>query len=174
MIEQCAVHDPGSIWCLVRVKLLHPFYKNICSKRNNIVQCITKTYLYNFDPLQSHFYLVKLGFTGVNIIFLISAQNIDCGYSLEPPVLSRNMKNIKIFYLKIFIFLTIKLSVYLNRRVFIMVDPISLCEVTQTSWRSRSAVYDTASECSIYSGTSMARTPLGPWKIVQAMGSSSQ
>ena len=29
--------------------------------------------------------LVKLGFTGVYIIFLISAQNIDCGYSLEPP-----------------------------------------------------------------------------------------
>ena len=36
---------------------------------------ITKTYLYNFDPLIPHFYIVKLGFTGVNIIFLISAQN---------------------------------------------------------------------------------------------------
>ena len=46
---------------------------------------ITKTFLYNFDPLKSHFYIVKLGFTGVYIIFLISAQNIDCGYSLEPP-----------------------------------------------------------------------------------------
>ena len=46
---------------------------------------ITKTYLYNFDPLKPHFYTVKLGFTGVYIIFLISAQNIDCGYSLEPP-----------------------------------------------------------------------------------------
>ena len=46
---------------------------------------ITKTRLYNFDPLQPHFYIVKLGFTGVYIIFLISAQNIDCGYSLEPP-----------------------------------------------------------------------------------------
>ena len=43
---------------------------------------ITKTCLYNF---KSHFYLVKLGFTGVYIIFLISAQNIDCGDSLEPP-----------------------------------------------------------------------------------------
>ena len=40
---------------------------------------ITKTYLYNFDPLNPHFYIVKLGFTGVYIIFLISAQNIDCG-----------------------------------------------------------------------------------------------
>ena len=46
---------------------------------------ITKTYLYNFDSLKPHFYIVKLGFTGVYIIFLISAQNIDCGYSLEQP-----------------------------------------------------------------------------------------
>ena len=53
-------------------------YSGICA-------AITKTYLYNFDPLKPHFYIVKLGFTGVNIIFLISAQNIDCGYSLEPP-----------------------------------------------------------------------------------------
>ena len=35
---------------------------------------ITKTCLYNVDPLKSHFYIVKLGFTGVYIIFLISAQ----------------------------------------------------------------------------------------------------
>ena len=46
---------------------------------------ITKTRLYNFDPHKPHFYIVKLGFTGVYIMFLISVQNIDCGYSLEPP-----------------------------------------------------------------------------------------
>ena len=46
---------------------------------------ITKTNLYNVDPLKPHFYIVKLGFTGVYIILLISAQNIDCGYSLEQP-----------------------------------------------------------------------------------------
>ena len=46
---------------------------------------ITKTCLYNFDPLKPHFYIVKLGFTGVYIIFLILLKNIDCGYSLEPP-----------------------------------------------------------------------------------------
>ena len=34
---------------------------------------------------KKHFYIVKLGFTGVYIIFLISAENIDCGYSFEPP-----------------------------------------------------------------------------------------
>ena len=41
--------------------------------------------VYNFDPLKPHFYMVKLGFSVVYIIFLISAQNIDCGYSLELP-----------------------------------------------------------------------------------------
>ena len=35
--------------------------------------CTTKTCLYNFDPLKPHFYIVKLGLTGVYIIFLISA-----------------------------------------------------------------------------------------------------
>ena len=35
---------------------------------------ITKTCLYNFDPRKLQFYIVKLGFTGVYIIFLISAQ----------------------------------------------------------------------------------------------------
>ena len=52
---------------------------------SRVVVSITKTCLYNFDPLKPQVYIVKLGFTGVYIIFLISAQNIDCGYSLEPP-----------------------------------------------------------------------------------------
>ena len=46
---------------------------------------IMKTCQYNFDPLKPQFYIVKLGFTGVQVIFLISAQNMDCRYSLEPP-----------------------------------------------------------------------------------------
>ena len=108
-------------------------------KRNapkSAVSCIvyiTKTCLYNFDPLKPHFYIVKLGFIGVYIIFLISAQNIDCGYSLEPPrrggsneypqstyVMSRSLKNIGSFYLKNFHYLVVKFSVYLNRHVFVM------------------------------------------------------
>ena len=40
---------------------------------------ITKTSLYNFDPLKSHFYIVKLGFTGVHTIFLISAEKYIVG-----------------------------------------------------------------------------------------------
>ena len=45
---------------------------------------ITKPRLYNIDPLKPHFYIVKLGFTGVYINFLISAQNIDCGSNEYP------------------------------------------------------------------------------------------
>ena len=49
-----------------------------------LTNLITKTRLCSFELLKPHFYIVKLGFTGVDIIFLISAQNIDCRYSLEP------------------------------------------------------------------------------------------
>ena len=46
-----------------------------------------KTRLYNFEPLKPQLYIVKLGFTGVYIFFFsYFAQNIDCGYSLEPPI----------------------------------------------------------------------------------------
>ena len=65
-------------------------------RRKQYAVFITTTYLYNFDPLKPHFYIVKLGFTGVYIIFLISAQNID------------------------FQFLEMKFSIYWNRRVFVM------------------------------------------------------
>ena len=33
-----------------------------------------KTILYKFDPLKHNLYIVKLGFTGLYIVFLISAQ----------------------------------------------------------------------------------------------------
>ena len=71
-----------------KMKINKPFNKDTLRKETNEPSQkhnITKTYLYNFDPLKPHFYIVKLGFTGVYIIFLISAQNIDCGYSLESP-----------------------------------------------------------------------------------------
>ena len=99
----------------------------------NSLVAITKTCLYNYDPLKPHFYIVKLGFTGIYIIFLISAQNLDCGYSLEPSgrvgsneypqsmFLSRNMKKYQIFLSENFHFLVVKFSVYLNRHVFVMI-----------------------------------------------------
>ena len=79
-------------YCLIKKK----------EKKNSLDSNMLLAYLYNFDPLKPHFYIEKLGFTGVYIIFLISAQNIDCGYSLEPPRRNmKNMKNIRVFYLKI-------------------------------------------------------------------------
>ena len=46
---------------------------------------ITKSCPCNEHTLTLHFYIVKLGFTGVYNIFLFLLQNIDCRYSLEPP-----------------------------------------------------------------------------------------
>ena len=64
-----------------------------------------KTYLYNSDPLKPYFYIVKLGFRGVYIVFLISAQKYEKYHSF----LSDNFQ-----------FLEVKFSKYLNRRVFVM------------------------------------------------------
>ena len=38
----------------------------------------------DLNPLAPHFYIVKLGFTGVYFIILFLLLNIDCVYSLEP------------------------------------------------------------------------------------------
>ena len=46
---------------------------------------ITKTCPCNVYPLEPHFYMAKLGYVGVYLFFLFLLQNIDCGYSLEPP-----------------------------------------------------------------------------------------
>ena len=77
---------------------------------------ITKTCLYNFDPLQPHFYIVKLGFTGVYIIFLISAQKHRLWVLIRTASLEKNQN----FLSENFPFLVVKFSVYLNRRVFVM------------------------------------------------------
>ena len=50
------------------------FFFFFLSRFSYFLASITKTCLYNFDPLKPHFYIVKLGFTGVYIIFLIFAQ----------------------------------------------------------------------------------------------------
>ena len=106
---------------------------------------IAKTCLYNIDPLKPHFYIVKLGFTGVYIIFLISAQNIDCGYSLEPPrrggsneypqsMFWAEIRKISEFFLsENFQFLEVKFSLYLNRHVFVM-DPGKAVWCPGRSW----------------------------------------
>ena len=102
-----------------------------CFRMERAIYNITKTRLYNIDPLKPHFYIVKLEFTRVYIIF-ISAENLDCGYSLEPPrrggsneypqsMFSAEIrKNIRVFLSQNFQFLEVKFSLYLNRRVFVM------------------------------------------------------
>ena len=63
------------------LKILPPKHENFQIKNSDIFSyfcskhSITKTRLYNSDPLKPQFYIVKLEFTGVYIIYLISAQN---------------------------------------------------------------------------------------------------
>ena len=71
---------------------------------------ITKTCLYTADPLKPHFYIVNTGFTRAYIILLISAQKL-----FWTEIWKRSE-----FYLKIFHFLVVKFSVYLNRLVFVL------------------------------------------------------
>ena len=77
---------------------------------------ITETCLYTFDPLKPHFYIVKLGFTGVYIIFLISAKKYRLWVLVRTAssrrftrvptiyVLSKIMKNIRFFIWKLPVF----------------------------------------------------------------------
>ena len=88
-----------SSFCICNAKATHIFFSknnceldivltrtvNILTTNEHVKLTIRKTFLYNSDPLEPDFYIVKLGFAGVYIIFLVSAQNIDCGYSLELP-----------------------------------------------------------------------------------------
>ena len=77
----------------------------------------------NCDPLIPHFYIVKLGFTGVYIIFLFFLLNIDCGYALEPPhnlCSEQKFEIVKKNQLKIVIFTAVKNCYMSHGRVFVM------------------------------------------------------
>ena len=89
-----------------------------------------KTCLYNFDPLKPHFYIVKLGFIGVNIIFLISARKHRL-WVLVLTVLTgthnlcfeQKYEKYQSFSSENFqFFLEVKFTIYLNRRVFVMAN----------------------------------------------------
>ena len=117
---------------------------------------ITKTCLHNFDPLKPHFYIhvVKLGFTGVYIIFLFLLKNIDCGYSLEPPrrggsneyphsMFWAEIGKISEFFIWLFsfffFFFWVKFSVHLNRHVFVMSLLVGSVSVFWLLWKSNTA-----------------------------------
>ena len=92
---------------------------------------ITKTNLYNFDLLKPHFYIVKLGFTGIYIIFLFSAKKHRLWVLIRTPQQGGfNKYPQSMFWAEIwkipeflsgnFQFLVVKFSIYLNRCVFVM------------------------------------------------------
>ena len=82
---------------------------------------ITKTCLYNFDPLKPHFYIVKLWFRGVYIIFLISAKNHRLWVLVRTASFRAEIRKLSEFLSENFLFfLEVKFSRYLNRRVFVM------------------------------------------------------
>ena len=103
------------IWRTCRKKLFLMYVAHL-------VWVITKTYLYYFDPFKPHFYIVKLGFTGVYIIFLISAQGEAVLTSAHNLCFEQKYEKYQHFFSENFHFLVVKISLYmyLNRRVFVM------------------------------------------------------
>ena len=111
-----------------KTTLTGPYFTNVNLLQRLNSNC-AQTCLYNFDPLKPHFYVVKLGFTLIYIVFLIAAQIKDCGYSLEPPrqggsneyqqsmVWEEIWKKKSDRFIWKFSFLMVKFSVHLNRRV---------------------------------------------------------
>ena len=96
---------------------------------------ITKTCLYNYDPLKPHFYIVKLGFTGVYIIFPISSQNhrlwvfvstASARRSNEYPqsIFEQKYEKCQSFFIWKNQFLELKIAIYFNTGVYI-IFPIS-------------------------------------------------
>ena len=86
--------------------------------------------LYNFDPHKPHFYIVKLGFTGVYIIFLISAKKHRLVLtSTHNLCFDQKYEKISEFLSENFQFLLVKFSVYLNRHVFVMFARPCVCSL---------------------------------------------
>ena len=75
-----------------------------------------------------HFYVVKLGFTGVYLFLLFFNQNIHCGYSLPTMyVLGKNiLKNLN-FSNEFFLFFSSEKNVcILHGQVFVMYNPTGI------------------------------------------------
>ena len=66
--------DPPQMWMIFQIRYIAAVIKMVITKHVYII----------LTPI--NFYIVKLRFTGIYIIFfLFLLKNIDCGYSLEPP-----------------------------------------------------------------------------------------
>ena len=64
--------EPLRLDCIVHQ--YYHYFKTGPGQQHFYMAAITETCLYNFDPLKTQFYIVKLGFTGVCIICLIIAR----------------------------------------------------------------------------------------------------
>ena len=111
----------------VRLPLKWSRASNLLKLEEDTLFVVTKTCIYNFDPLKPHFYIVKLGFTGVYFIFLISSQKHWLWVLTEAVLTSthnlcfeQKFENYQSFLSENFQFLVAKFSIYLNRRVFVM------------------------------------------------------
>ena len=128
---------------LADIRLLHGLWAQCCKKKKKVRKTrknkgskdtaiqrlslsswvnfnITNTYPYNFNPLNPHFYTVKLGFTGVYIVFLFLLKISIVGTSTHYVWLNRNIKKKSEFLSENFQVLVVQFSVYLNRHVFVM------------------------------------------------------
>ena len=131
--NKCGYPSYLDLWLTMsRYRLFMDIYRHDGRHGQISLDTITETYLYNFDPYQPHFYIVKLGFTGVYIIsFLFLLKNIDCGYSLEPPPRGgsnehpQSMFWVEIYEISEFLsenfqFFVVKFLIYLNWLVFVI------------------------------------------------------
>ena len=73
--------------------------------------------------------LNELGFTGVYIIFLILLNNIGDSNEYHNLCFEQKYEKYQGFYLKIFEFLEVKSSIYLNRHVFVMMHYFAVSHV---------------------------------------------
>ena len=87
------ISDIKDIGCIIMmIWVLCECWSQCLTKPNADVLCyclaayiIRKTCPCNEYPFKPHFYIAKLGYAGVYLYFFFLLQNIDCGYSLEPP-----------------------------------------------------------------------------------------
>ena len=105
-----------NICFLLRIKKKYlpttPFYLELWKGKDmSYLNNITKTCLYNFDPLKPHFYIAKLEFTRVYIIFLISAQKHRLWVSIRTALcFEQKYEEYQIILFENFHFLVVKFS----------------------------------------------------------------
>ena len=106
---------------------------------------ITKTYLYNFDPLKPLLYSKTGVYRGIHSFSYFCWKHRLCN-SLEPPrrggsneypqsMFWAEIWKISEFLSENFLFLVVKFSIYLNRRVFIMKTTANY-----VGWRHKSRI----------------------------------